>query len=101
MIVIRSTNFWTKSTACTYEWIKMTKTTKVAHARQKRKIRYLFDYFWKTFSCYLGNRMILTSCPFVVTKFVLTTHTGIPYYFLNYSNLDIAFLSFTWIMVVP
>ena len=47
-------------------------------AMQKRTKRNLADYLWKLFYCYLGNKMILISCPFVVTKFVLTTQTGMP-----------------------
>jgi hypothetical protein len=44
----------------------------------KRKKRNLVLSRWKLFSCYFGKRMMRINCPFVVMKFVRTTHTGIP-----------------------
>lgn len=41
------------------------------------------------------------SWPLVVTKFVRTTQTGMPYFYRNDSNLAIFFLSFTCTIVVP
>jgi len=61
----------------------MMRTMKVPTDRQNRKSRYLYDSFWKMFYCSFGKRMILINCPFVVTKFVRTTHTGTPYSSLN------------------
>ena len=56
----------------------MIKTVYDTIAISKRTNKNLADSLWKLFSCYLGNKIILISCPFVVTKLVFTTQTGIP-----------------------
>lgn len=101
VIVIKSMNFWNNSIKSEYEWTMIISAMNAAKARQKRKNKYLVDYLWKIFSCSFGNKMILTNWPFVVTKLVLTTQTGIPYFYRNDSKTAIFFLSLTWMMVVP
>lgn len=73
----------------------------VMMAKKKRNSRNLPDYLWKMFSCYFGNKIILMSCPFIVTKLVLVTQTGMPKAYLIDSKTAIFFLQFTWIIVVP
>ena len=79
VITIISNTFKKIPTARTtsLRWSIIPKYVMIASA--KRKNKNFDDYLWKIFSCYFGKRMILISWPFIVTKFVRVTQTGIPY----------------------
>ena len=70
-------------------------------AKRKRKNRNFTAYLWNLFYCYLGNKIILMSWPFAVTKLVRVTHIGMPQSLRYCSNFCIFFLSLTCTMVVP
>lgn len=78
VITIRSKTFKNRSTGYTTSLNLAIIPQYVIIAIANKKNKNLEDYLWKIFSCSLGNKIILINCPFIVTKFVLVTQTGIP-----------------------